>query len=195
MRKAYVLCENANTERFIATRLVLESVGFRVICVPYEKHEDKVYSNKISMQNIYKTIMDDSEEWSYVFEDDINKTTDINIQEIIEYEKISSFVFYLGVCMVDYQCVFDTGKKVNGHPVKDVSHGCRGLHALGLSKPGATALLCHSQHSNERYMDVILEEFCHYHPANIVRFDLQSPLIEGHRGVFFQNRVAFPSTI
>jgi hypothetical protein len=195
MRKAYVLCEHAKTERCIVTRLVLESIGFHVFCIPYEKHEDKVYSNKISMQKIYSTIIEDSEEWSYVFEDDINKTTDITIQEIIEYEKISSYMFYLGVCMADYKWIVDTGKTIHGNPVKEVSHGCRGLHAIGLSKEGATALLYDSQNSSEVYMDIILEEFCRDHPANIVRFDLESPITEGHRGVIFQDRETFPSTI
>ena len=120
MRKAYVLCEHSTTERCIVTRLVLESIGFHVFCIPYEKHEDKVYSNKISMQKIYSTIIEDSarRQWSYVFEDDINKTTDITIQEIIEYEKISSFMFYLGVCMADYKWIVDTGKTIHGNPEK-----------------------------------------------------------------------------
>ena len=41
---------------------------------------------------------------------------------------------------------------------------------------------------------MILEEFSKKYPANIVRYDLQS-YIYGHRGVIFQDRLRFPSTI
>lgn len=43
-------------------------------------------------------------------------------------------------------------------------------------------------------MDVILEAFAAIYPANIVRYDLES-YISGHRGVIFQDRNRFPSSI
>jgi hypothetical protein len=44
-------------------------------------------------------------------------------------------------------------------------------------------------------MDCILEDFASVYPANIVRYDLISPLHPGHRGILFQDRQKFPSTI
>lgn len=38
------------------------------------------------------------------------------------------------------------------------------------------------------------ENFSIQYPANVVRYDLES-YISGHRGVFFQDRKRFPSTI
>ena len=73
--------------------------------------------------------------------------------------------------------------------------GCvRGLHAVGFSKLGAGLFLEFSKNSNLRYMDMILEQFSCVYPANIVRYDLQS-YISGHRGILFQDRKRFPSSI
>ena len=43
-------------------------------------------------------------------------------------------------------------------------------------------------------MDIILEEFSQIHHPNLLRYDLES-YIEGHRGIFFQDRDKFPTTI
>jgi len=43
-------------------------------------------------------------------------------------------------------------------------------------------------------MDVILEQVSRVCPANVCRYDLES-YIPGHRGIFFQDRKKFPSTI
>jgi len=55
-------------------------------------------------------------------------------------------------------------------------------------------LLEMSKQSDEIYMDIILEEFSGIYRANIVRYDLKS-YIRGHRGVLFQDRRVFPTTI
>ena len=44
------------------------------------------------------------------------------------------------------------------------------------------------------YMDMILEEFTLINPALVCRYDLESKR-KGHRGIFFQDRCQFPSTI
>jgi hypothetical protein len=174
MRKAYILCEHANTPRCVDSRKILEEIGFQVHCIPYIRHRDKVYSNKISMQMIYEKIIQSGDEWSYVFEDDINKVTDITLKEIMEYEKISSHVFYLGSCCLD-NGITKSNIKISGHPVSVINGGSLGLHAVAFSRKGMIEFLQFSQNSEERYMDVILNNFTKIHNAYLVRYDLECP--------------------
>ena len=195
MRTAYLLTMNENSPRAQFSKKILENIGFTVVFYKAIPHKDKVLSNKISMMNIYNTIYCNSnEEWGYVFEDDINVVEPILLDEIIQYEKISKPFFYLGFCMMDGK-LNSTGLVVNNNPVTSISGGVRGLHGIGISKKGAFELLHFAANSRERYMDCILERFAAVHPANIVRYDLISPQESGHRGVLFQDRHQFPSTI
>jgi hypothetical protein len=175
---------------------VLENIGFNVIVVNAILHSDKVLSNKISMMHIYNMIQNSHEEWAYVFEDDINVVEPIHIHEIIEYEKISQMFFYLGCCMMnDGETLQNTGYTINNKPVIKICGGVRGLHGIKISRYGTTKLLEFINTSTNRYMDCILEDFSRIYPANIVRYDLVSPQIYGHRGVLFQDRHQFPSSI
>lgn len=196
-RNAYILCEHENTPRCIDSTKMLESIGFRVSCIPYIKHYDKVYSNKISMQQIYTKITNSNDEWSYVFEDDINKIYNISLNEIIEYEKISSHIFYLGACMPNLSTghVYDSKTRINNSQVITLRGACHGLHAIALSKKGATELLQLSKITKERYMDVILKIYTITRPAHIVHFELMSPYDSTHRGVIYQDRQKYPTTI
>ena len=146
------------------------------------------------MQYIYSLIIDSQNEYSYVFEDDINVNEEIILDEIIQYEKISEMFFYLGMCEYNKTNIKNTGIKIKNHIVYKKDGFCRGLHAIGLSKKGADTLLNFSSKIQERYMDVILEKFSEIYPANIVRYDLES-YINGHRGVLYQDRKRFPSQI
>ena len=200
-RKAYILCEDANTPRCLHSTQVLENIGFTVIPVPYIRHSDKVYSNLISMQSIYETIANDAEleegnAWSYVFEDDISALIDISLDEVVEYEHISQYMMYLGVCTLlrDKFKIYESKPSVRGHPVVVCEGGGRGLHAIGLSRKGAQTLYDFSKESSETYMDCILQQFTYKYPANIVRYDLES-YIWGHRGIIYQDRKTFPTTI
>ena len=196
MRTAYLLTTNHQSPRAIFSKNVLENIGFNVIVVNAILHSDKVLSNKISMMHIYNMIQNSHEEWAYVFEDDINVVEPIHIHEIIEYEKISQMFFYLGCCMMnDGYTLQNTGLKINNKPVISISGDVRGLHGIGISKYGTTKLLEFINSSTNRYMDCILEDFSKIYPANIVRYDLVSPQINGHRGVLFQDRQQFPSSI
>jgi hypothetical protein len=98
-RKAFVLTGNIVSERYLFCKNILEKIGFDVEGVIYIPNDDKVLSNKISMQYIYELIanMDDIQnEFVYVFEDDINIIEPITLDEIIQYEKITEMFFYLG---------------------------------------------------------------------------------------------------
>ena len=195
IRKCFILTGNQFSERAQFSKNVLEKVGFIVKFINYIPYENKVLSNKISMQYIYGLIASGNHEWTYVFEDDINILQDIKLNEIVEYEKISSTFFYLGVCICGDNKISLNPNKINNHDVITIHGNVRGLHAIALSKQGAKDLLFFSHNlSSYEYMDMILEKFAEINPANIVRYDLES-YIEGHKGIFFQDRNNFPSTI
>lgn len=198
-RIGYVLTCNPQSNRAQFSKNVLEKVGFSVSFIQCIPNEDKVVSNKQSMLSIYDSIIKGEDEWAYVFEDDINVLEDIRLDEIIQYENISTRLFYLGACLYANEAsnpqfsIHPT--KINGHNVTIVNTNVRGLHAIALSKSGAAELIAFSQnYPNYKYMDMILEEFAKRHPATIVRYDLES-YIPGHLGAFFQDRKLFPSSI
>ena len=192
-RCGYILTLDPQSERAIFSKNILEKIGFNVILIKPILDTDKVLSNKISMQYIYNLIINSNDNYSYVFEDDINMLEIITLDEIVEYEKYSEMFFYLGMC--EYGNIGNnTGIKIRNHNVYNKSGFCRGLHAIGLSKKGAEELLKFSRESKERYMDVILEQFSVLYPANVCRYDLES-YIRGHKGILFQDRKKFPSMI
>jgi hypothetical protein len=197
-RNAYLLTCNENSERTKFSIDVLEKIGFNVIIIKCLFNENKVLSNKESMMSIYNLIINGQDDWAYVFEDDINILEDIKIEEIIKYEKISDMFFYLGLCVVDTNnpnYLYSNEEKINNNDVKIVKGNIRGLHSIGISKKGVNELLSFSNdYKDYEYMDMILEKFSEKYPANVVRFDLES-YIPGHRGICFQDRDKFQSTI
>ena len=200
-RNAYLLTCNENSERTKFSIDVLEKVGFNVIIIKCLFNENKILSNKESMISIYNIIANRKDDWSYVFEDDINILEDIKIEEIIKYEKISDMFFYLGLCVYNNENITLNKEKINNNDVTIVKGNIRGLHAIGISKKGVHELLSFLNDYNDyntnidyQYMDVILDKFSEKYPANVVRFDLESNT-PGHRGIFFQDRDKFQSTI
>jgi hypothetical protein len=194
-RNAYVLTTNKNSERTIFSKNILEKIGFNVILIQHIPNENKVLSNKLSMQKIYEIIINDKDNYAYVFEDDINILEEITLSQIIKYETISDKFFYLGCCLYNYyDSIKINSKKIDSHDVYIISGNVRGLHAIGISKQGAAELLQFSKETDEIYMDCILENFSKIYPANILRYDLSVPYTE-HRGLFFQDRNKFPSEI
>ena len=192
-RIGYLLTTNEQSERYIFSKNLLEKIGFTVHCVKAIPHENKMLSNKLSMQYIYDKIQNSEEGFYYVFEDDINILDNITLDEIIEYEKISPMFFFLGICETT-NIVENTGLKINDYEVYSKSGNVRGHHAIGLSRVGAELLLKFSKDNNYYYSDEFLEEFSKLYPANIVRYDLESD-IHGHKGIMFQDRNKFPSIV
>ena len=193
-RKAYVLTTDFNSPRTIFSSNVLKRVGFEVCLVQHIPHQNKVISNKISMQNIYRMIVNGDDEYAYVFENDINIMEEIRLPEIVQYEPLSKMFFYLGMCSNGAEPVW-MDEKVEGYPVATVGRGSRGLHAIGISKYGAHELLVFSLVSKYTYMDMILEVFATKYTPPVVRYDLVSPHHIGHFGVFYQDRDQFESEI
>jgi hypothetical protein len=193
-RNGYLLTLDPSSPRALFSKNVLEQIGFNVIIISPIPHVNKVLSNKRSMQAIYRQIIDSNTEYAYVFEDDINTHEKITLDEIIEYESISDMFFYLGLCEYGPKAKAKPIDKIRNRTVYSKQGFCRGLHAIGVSKKGVQALLDFSMKSQERYMDVILEQFSKIYPANVCRYDLES-YIPGHRGILFQDRKRFPSMI
>lgn len=196
IRKAYVLTTNLTSERTIFCKNLLTQVGFEPIFMLAIPHNNKILSNKISMNTIYEKILSSQEEWSYIFEDDINTLEMVDIKELIEYEKISQSFFYLGCC--GPSDVSQTEKQIDNKPVFHVNGGyVKGHHAVAFSQQGIAEFLSFAkkeENKNIPFADVILEKFAQIVKPNIVRYDLES-YIDGHRGLFFQDRKAFPSSI
>ena len=68
-RTAYILTTNKSSVRTVFSQCVLEKIGFSVILVQHISHEDKVLSNKISMQHIYELIANGEEALEpYIFD-------------------------------------------------------------------------------------------------------------------------------
>jgi GR25 family glycosyltransferase involved in LPS biosynthesis len=190
------LTGDIHSDRAVFCKDILDKIGFDVEFIIYTPHENRVISNKLSMHRIYELIISstnlEDNDFVYFFEDDINWVEPITLDEIIEYEKISSVFFYLGICQYKARATL-TDFKINNHKVYKKQGNVRGTHAFGISKSGAKLLLDYSKKFKlDKYMDMILEDFSVIYPANVVRYDLSS-IIRKHRGIIFQDRTKFKS--
>ena len=200
-RNAYLLTVNEKSARTIFSKKILLDIGFNVIIFKAIPNRDKVLSNKISMQEIYKNIINSNGKWSYVFEDDINIREKTKLDQIIKYEEISDKIIYLGFCSLHrgpYH--YKTNHVIDNDIVYKSKGKTRGLHAIGLSKQGAKELLDFSKkfenkHRLDTYMDVILEKYTEKNHATLIRYNKYDKYDKTHRGLFYQDRSKFPSII
>lgn len=194
-RKAYILTCDKQSERAKHSEYLLSSIGFDVIlCDVVHFPACVATSNLMSMINIYQRISQSDDEWSYVFEDDLNYLEPITLSEIIEYESISDHLFYLGCCMADISRVNKTKNLINGHTVHTINKtAC--LHALAFKKSSINLIYTYiEKYSYLKFLDQIIgDKFVGDHGANVVRYDLTSPQECGHRGIIYQDRIKFPS--
>ena len=196
-RYAYLLTQDQNSVRSTSSKKILEKIGFSVFFVNCIPHKDPVVSNKLSMEHIYEMIVNTNldDQHAYVFEDDLGIHQDISLDEIIKFEKLSDMFFYLGICEArGTKTNKETRYSIYGHRVISVAGNVRGLHAIGISVEGAKRLLDLIKKSTHKYMDMIVEDFSRIYPANVVRYDLQSSE-PSHRGIIFQDRKRFPTSI
>jgi len=151
--------------------------------------------------------MASNDSYAYVFEDDINVMEPITLDEIVQYEALDTRWFYLGICEYSGSvpekyttCTYGgssgkyTGHVINNHPVRTVSGWFRGAHAYAVSREGAQEILDFSKSMDHDYFDVHMEAFSVTHPVPVVRYDLDYNNT-GHRGIFFQDRGRFSSTV
>lgn len=195
-RQAFVLTTDKHSDRAISTESILQEIGFNVTLCDIIEAKTVACSNRLSMIEIYKRIQLQSSGWSYVFEDDLGKLAPITIDEIIQYEQISSHMFYLGCCVTPSTTVsLKTNETINDHYVYSVSD-VRCLHGIGIDSNSVDYILNFiNKNVNLDFLDVILgQQFTKLHNTNVVRFDLSSHTCSGHRGVLFQDRRKFPST-
>lgn len=194
-RNAYILTCDKKSERAQQSKNLLSSIGFQVtLCDIISYPICVATSNLMSMRRIYQTISKSDDEWAYVFEDDFSLVEPITLKEIVQYESISSHLFYLGCCMENISKSNATQNSINGHTVYNVKKtAC--LHALALRKSSVNLLYSYMEkHSNLKFLDQIIgDKFVGDYGANVVRYDLISPQESGHRGVIYQDRIKFPS--
>jgi len=205
-RTAYLI--SSSQQRFLArqatARAVLEKVGFSVVVVEFIPHARPAISNKLTHQHILEQVLASNDTYAYVFEDDVNVAEAITLDEIIQYEAFNSRWFCLGICEysgsvpeVHETCTYGglngkyAGHIINNHPVLSMSGWFRGSHAYAVSQKGAQELLDFSKAMDHDYFDVQMEAFSVTHPVPVVRYDIDRKN-NGHRGIFFQDRDAFP---
>jgi hypothetical protein len=194
-RNAYLLNCDPNSERTKFSKNILEEIGFNVILFQAIPHTKPILSHRQSIISIFNIIANDlNNEWSYIFEDDINKLEDIKLNEIIEYEKISNNFFYLGICKYGENTINETNYIINNYKVYSVSGYVRGTHAFAFSRVGMIDFINFVKNFSLEYMDIILEYYTFKNRANVVRLDLES-YISGHLGVIFQDRNKFQSIV
>ena len=201
IRNAFVLTGNINSPRYCFVKNLLSKIGFTVVPVIYikMKNKDGALSNKVSMLEIYKIITASPQSWNYVFEDDINTTIKhLTLEYIMEYEKASDNFYFLGICEPRPK-IIKSNNYIHKKMLVKKKGFVRGLHAIGFETNKITKFINYINSENRlskiRCMDQILEGYSRENPANVARYDLKSPVIKGHKGIFFQDRSKFKSMI
>ena len=87
VRTAYVLTLNTTDARTVNSQNLLEKIGFRVELIRAIPHPNKPHSNKLSMTNIIELIQNGTDNYGYIFENDISIHEPIDISEIVQYEE------------------------------------------------------------------------------------------------------------
>jgi len=195
-RNAYILTLDKKSERAIFSKNILENIGFDVIIFEAIKDTKPMVSHKKSMRAIYeKIIKEENNKYCYVFEDDINTLLNIDLNYIINYEKLNEDIYYLGGCYNKGELIKQE-IKINDYFLHKTKGGIRGIHSLCITKKGADILKGLSDNNlNELHTDRLLENYTLTNPLYIIREDLKSPCHPGHFGIFYQDRKRFKSTL
>jgi hypothetical protein len=208
-RVAYLITLDEKSNRSYSTKTVLEKLGFVVLTVhpPYigESYLEKTVSNKLAFMKVFRKIKSGTDEWAYIFEDDVtlhkNHGTNNVLAEIMQGETLYGSLFqYVGLCKSTHTLALSI----------NVSKSCgRCAHALGMSRRGVQRLLDYIDNSNdvlldseltpqnEPYMDAIIEAWCLQEGGFNVVGPVQTSegTFSTHIGMFIQDRTRFPSTI
>jgi hypothetical protein len=160
IRIAYLITVNETSPRTVRSKLILESVGFKVKLEFAKPMEDKQLSNTLAQTQIYQKIKRNPTPWGYIFEDDIALAVEsFSIPKDVVHgvEKQHSLMNYLGICGPEKQQM--TGLYCGM---------C--THAYGLSRLGAKMLLKHNRRiqstrtrirgKSVSLMDVLTRDWC-----------------------------------
>lgn len=195
-RDAYVLTTDKTSDRAIFSKNLLEKIGFNVILFEAIKDEYPMVSHRKSMYAIYEKILETGKEgYYYVFEDDINTLLDVDLEYIINYEKLNQDILYLGCCYNGGE-IIKTDKIVNEKKMSKIKGGIRGIHSLAMNKKGVKLLKkLYDDNPKSLHMDVLLEKYSLENPLYLAREDLISPCCNSHLGIFYQDRDKFKSQL
>jgi len=195
---AYVLSMDKDSLRSKHTEKTLNTVGFKVEYITPQTRgnaiSDKLWSNKMAFLNLLEKYLEsNSTSWLYIFEDDITAHSGTSLQDIRDIEARSTKFVYLGICGTSVQFFLQSWTLQNQGKCGTCAH------AMGFSRKGAQEFMAFSQEKtdmNATNFDVVVAAWClSLGGFPVLRFDLRSPQIEGHRGVFFQDRLKFATSI
>jgi len=191
---AHILTTKPSSVRAIHSSNTLKNIGFDTVefIQPNtigQTNIERVWSNKnaflTALQNFIAT---SSEDWIFLFEDDISARPGYTTEHIKEALKKEDLFAYLGVCNLKTQ-----KKRLCG----------RCAHAMAISKKGAKEILDFNLKSttitptdrlpkDEPYFDVVVDTFCTEKGPFLV---IGPNDTSGWHGIFFQDRQKFPTGI
>lgn len=174
----------------------------------------KAFSNKLTQIYVWRTIAFDSDldfndGYALVIEDDIQLSNHVlspSVPQIIQNAARLSKeagVFYLGMCFADGNACNEFRMVIDSIEYRQCVGRC--AHAYGVFKWKAVwlydELQARLQYSNRQNDFFFMDVYLHYglqkqtHHPILAGSNLSSPEILAHRGIFFQSRKLFPSTM
>jgi hypothetical protein len=208
---AYVITTNASDIRAIDSRRLLEGLNFQVqFIIGHFKakmtRDVKIASIRNATMEALKAVATGTEKFAYIFEDDIGLAPDNKGRQVTAAD-IGSFhsewsesnlvpsVVYAGVCL---QWTKNNGNCPSLNPPDSspphTAYHCCGTchHAMAYSRSGAQQLLDKINQNAPQIIPVdrLLLNWCRSSESGFwVRgWSHQSPLLDTHRGWFFQDR-------
>ena len=196
MSNAYILSLDNSAERAVNAKQILDRLLFKVFQCEVIPHEEKSFSNRLSMLNIMKLITSKRNKWSYVFEDDIQFWEYISPKKLKHFEKASKNFFYLGACS-------ETPPTKTKEKILDISAyrfqtnkvGCS--HAFAITKEGAKLVLEKAKDFDEsvNFDEILSTLFAPEKPLVVMNEESGNVSYQNkdHYGLVFQDKFAFSS--
>lgn len=222
-RTGYLITVDRNAPRAINAAKVLQRSGFTVVAVTAIPAKSKRRSCRLTMSKALKLLIAADDEWGYIFQEDIarNEWT-TTLPDIVNYEKADPDYVYLGVCMDWHGTPPSISSHHHSNEIGKYVVACgKCAHAQGVSKQGAKKILswfkqqddAYTQKANsiagwdktpegeaagldDRSFDAPVMKMCLKHGGYpVVKNSEVSPWDRSHRGLFYQDRKEYPTTI
>ena len=196
IRRAYMISTDKNSNRSLWSHKLLSSIGFNVqVIIPdYNFKLEPAASLVLNVLNIFDICLSSSQDWCYIFEDDIDINKNVTLDELTKWETEASMLFYLGICLDGINKKHQIDTKY-GPQVSTCGH-C--THAFVINKIGIHDFINKSFTKPKNYIDKMLLNWCKNKQFGFLVPELKSPSkskISGHVGYFYQNRQIFESGI